>query len=242
MKKNALHFVLLAITALFISPTKTIIMRKSISRILTVLVIFQFVCNLESKSQVTEKPLTKLYLELATGPTTNNGTYGALGLQGILKNNWVATVSYQHLDINPKNLPSDYEQGYTLILIFPLPDEMPTANMNMISFTGGKRFGSGRKVWFTTEAGLSVISGDEFSFTKQTVENHDFYTTSNYQVKKEAKTTIGAMLKADFNWAFTPYVGLGAGAFVNFSSMQTPVGGQIKLIVGWLNTKKKKVH
>ena len=185
-------------------------MKKSIFSIFTGLLIFLFVCNLKSKGQVTEKPLTKLYLEFAAGPTTDNGTFGGLGLQGILKNNWVATVSYQHLDINPKNLPSDYEQGYTLILILPLPDEMPNENMNIISFTGGKRFGSGRKTWFTTEAGISVISGDEFSFTKQPVEQHGFYTTSNYAVKKEAKTTIGAMLKADFNWAFTPYVGLGA--------------------------------
>lgn len=61
-------------------------------------------------------------------------------------------------------------------------------------------------------------------------------------MKSEPKTTIGAMLKADFNWAFTPYVGLGAGAFVNISSIQNPIGGQVKLIVGWLNTKKKKVQ
>jgi hypothetical protein len=226
---------------LFISPTKTIIMRKSIFPIFTGLLIFQFVFNLESKAQVTEKPLTKLYLELATGPTTDNGAFGGLGLQGMLKNNWVATVSYQQLDINPKNLPSDYEQGYTVIIL-PFPDEMPATTMNIISFTGGKRIGSGRKTWFTTEAGISVISGDEFSFTKQPVEHYDLYTTSNYNVKKEAKTTIGAMLKADFTWAFTPYVGLGAGAFVNVSSLQTPVGGQIKLMVGWLNTKKKKVQ
>ena len=222
--------------------SKTTFMRKSIFPIFTGVLIFQFVCNLESKAQVTEKPLTKLYLELAAGPTTNNGTFGGLGLQGILKNNWVATFSYQNLDIDPKNLPSGYEQGYTLIFIFPLPDEWPNTTMNIISFTGGKRFGSGRKTWFTTEAGISVISGEEFSFTKQPVSSNGFYTSSNYSVKKEAKTTVGAMLKADFNWAFTPYVGLGAGAFVNFSSLQTPVGGHIKLIVGWLNTKKKKVQ
>jgi len=227
---------------LFISPTKTIIMKKSIFPIFTGLLMFQFICILESKGQVTEKPLNKLYLELATGGTSHNGALGGLGLQGMLKNNWVATVSYQNLDIDPKNLPSDYEQGYTLIFVIPFPDEMPSTNMNIISFTGGKRFGSGRKTWFTTEAGISVISGDKFSFTKQPVKQQGLYTTSNYDVKSEAKTTVGAMLKADFNWAFTPYVGLGAGAFVNFSSMQTPVGGHIKLIVGWLNTKKKKVQ
>ena len=82
-------------------------MRKSIP-IFTGLLIFQFVCQLESKGQVTEKPITKLYLELATGPTTDNGAFGGLGLQGMLKNNWVATVSYQQLDINA-NLPSDYQ-------------------------------------------------------------------------------------------------------------------------------------
>ena len=217
-------------------------MKKSIFPIFTGLLMFQFICTLESKGQVTEKPLNKLYAELAAGGTTHNGAFGGFGLQGILKNNWVASFSYQNLDIDPKNLPSDYQPGFVIIVILPLPDAMPTANMNIISFTGGKRFGTGRKTWFTTEAGISVISGDEFSFTKQPVKQQGLYTTSNYDIKSEAKTTIGAMLKADFNWAFTPYVGLGAGAFVNFSSMQTPVGGHIKLIVGWLNTKKKKVQ
>ena len=130
-------------------------MRKSIP-IFTGLLIFQFVCQLESKGQVTEKPLNKLYLELATGPTTDNGAFAGLGLQGMLKNNWVATVSYQQLDINPKNLPSDYEPSYTLVFVLPVPDEMPNEKMNIISFTGGKRFGSGRKTWFTTEAGYRL--------------------------------------------------------------------------------------
>ena len=45
------------------------------------------------------------------------------------------------------------------------------------------------------------------------------------------------MLKADFNWAFLPFMGVGAGAFANFSSIQSPAGFQLKLIIGWMNRK-----
>lgn len=34
-------------------------------------------------------------------------------------------------------------------------------------------------------------------------------------------------------------VGVGAGAFANFNSIQSPVGGYLKIMIGWMNTKKK---
>ncbi len=50
---------------------------------------------------------------------------------------------------------------------------------------------------------------------------------------------MGAMLKADVNWAFASFAGLGAGVFANFNSIQSLVGFQIKLIVGKMNRDKK---
>jgi hypothetical protein len=42
----------------------------------------------------------------------------------------------------------------------------------------------------------------------------------------------------DFNRAFCPFAGIGLTAFANFSSIQSPVGIQGKLIIGWMNRKK----
>ena len=68
--------------------------------------------------------------------------------------------------MDPKNLPADYEQGYTVIFIIPLYDEYPAVKMNLISFTAGKYFETGRKTWFTTEAGISIGTGDKMSLLR----------------------------------------------------------------------------
>ena len=181
--------------------------------------------------------LKKIYFQLASGASNKNGTFIEAGIQSVLKNNWVASVSYHSIEMNPQNLPADYKSGYTLLFF---RDVFPSVNMHLFSFTGGKFFEAGRKTWFTTEAGCSFVNSEKMSFTKQAVVTDGyFYTSSNYTVKKEKKTTIGGMLKADFNWALLPYVGLGAGAFANFNSIQSPVGFQLKVVIGWMNYKKK---
>ena len=60
-------------------------------------------------------------------------------------------------------------------------------------------------------------------------------TTNQQQQTEEKKKTMGAVLKADFNWAFASFAGLGGGAFANFNSIQSPIGFQIKLLVGKMN-------
>ena len=93
---------------------------------------------------------------------------------------------------------------------------------------------------FTTEAGLSIVNGQTYSFTRQPVTNNSLYFSSNYAAKEESKTTIGGMLKADFNWAILRFLGLDAGVFANFNSLQFLVGFQVKLMVGKLNLKRKQ--
>ena len=188
--------------------------------------------------QTKEKGLKKIYLQLASGASNKKGTFVEAGIQAVLKNNWTASVSYHDIEMNPKNLPSDYEAGY-VFFIFPLYDEFPVSKMSLISFTGGKLFEARRNIWFTTEAGVSIVKGETTGFSKQPIVWNGLYKSSNYTVKKEDKTTIGGMLKADFNWAFLPWMGLGAGAFANFNSIQSPVGFQLKLILGRMNRKAK---
>ncbi|HET7899281.1 MAG TPA: hypothetical protein VFL47_16455, partial [Flavisolibacter sp.] len=53
------------------------------------------------------------------------------------------------------------------------------------------------------------------------------------------KSGIGGMLRADLNWAFLPFMGIGAGGFAGFSSVESPVGFELKLMVGKMNIRKK---
>ena len=203
-----------------------------------ILLLLLFAYTTTSFSQTKETSVKKIYLQAATGITNHSGFFYEAGIQAVLKTNWVTTFSYHGIEMNPKSLPSDYEQGY-VFFIFPLYDEFPVTKMNIFSFTAGKFFEAGRRTWFTTEAGFSFANGEIISFSKQPVVWNGLYKSSNYSLKKEKKTSIGAMLKADFNWAFLPFMGVGAGVFANLNSIQSPVGFQAKIIIGKMNYKKK---
>ncbi len=197
-------------------------------------VIVILVSFMGATAQTRERPLKKFYLEVGTGPSSHNGAFTEVGATAVVKNNWIASVSYYNFDIDPK-LPSDYQQGYTFSIF---PDVWPSIKMNLFNFTGGKFFPLGRTTWITTEAGLSVANGDKMSFTPQQVQGNWISSSSNYSVQKEPQTTIGGIIKTDFSWV-SSHIGLSAGVFADFNSIQSPVGCEFKLIVGWLNPKKK---
>lgn len=185
------------------------------------------------------KQLKKMYFQAAAGPTTHGGFGGELGVQAIFRSNWTATISYNSIAIDPKGLPGDYKPGYTLLLILPVPDAYPSADLSIITLSGGKSFEVARNKWFAAEAGLSFVSGEEYTFVRQPVVDDFFYVSSNYASTKEKKSSIGAMLKADINWAFSRYAALGLGTFANFNSIQSPVGYRLKLMIGWMNRQKR---
>jgi len=190
----------------------------------------------QTGGQAKQTGFKRIYFQAGTGLTSSKGVSFNLGVQAVLKNNWVATISYQGIEMDAKNTPADYEPE----LDFVFSDPMPTNDMKVFNFTMGKYFETGRKTWFTTEAGLAVVSGQELKFTSKPTESLGFlHWSANYSVQKENKATIGGVLKADFNWAFLPFAGLGAGVFANFNSIQSPVGFEIKLLIGKMNTKRK---
>jgi hypothetical protein len=208
--------------------------------------LFGFIFFLLSATfgQAKETPFTKIYFEAGIGAAGKKGFVSNLGVQAVIKNSWTASVSYSSLDMEPNNTPSDYHPGYLIVLFFPIKEEKPSVDMKLLSFNIGKFYKAGRRPWFTTEAGLSFVSGKKMEFSK----NPDNQATwliiageqpSNYTYTEEKNTTMGAMLKADFNWAFSSFAGLGAGAFANLNSIQSPVGFQIKLILGKMNREKK---
>lgn len=188
--------------------------------------------------QTDSKPLNKIYLQLASGPTSHGGYEGSMAVQAVFRNDWTATVSFHDITMNPKTLPDDYKQGYTLILFFPIPDGYPETDLTTFSLTAGKLFRSSRKFWLTTEAGVSLVKGDEYTFRPQHIEDDFFHIYSNYSTSRTERSTVGALLKADATWAFASFAGLGVGAFAHINGIQSSVGGEFKVILGWMNRRK----
>ena len=188
------------------------------------------------------KTINKFYLQGGAGLGTHESGSYDIGIQAIFKNKWSATLSYQELSMSPKNKPADYqgETGYALFLFYS--DEV-TAKMNLINLTAGRYFKLGRTTWATTEAGLSYVSGEKVSFQHSQVTSTNLIlfasTSSNYTTTKENKSSVGFMMKTDVNWAFSSFMGLGAGVFANINSIQSPIGFHVKLLVGNMGREKK---
>ena len=188
------------------------------------------------------KTMNKFYLQAGAGGGTHEAASYDLGIQSIFKNKWSATLSYHEFDMDPKNLPSDYEPETGYIFFIPYTYTVQ-ANMKIVSLTAGRYFKMGRNTWATTEAGLSYVSGEKVSFQHSEVTSSFAFiaasNSSNYTSTKEKKSAVGFMMQTDVNWAFSSFMGLGAGVFANINSIQSPIGFHVKLLVGNMVREKK---
>jgi hypothetical protein len=152
------------------------------------------------------------------------------------------TLSHKSLEMRPKNLPSDYQPETGYLFFIPYTYEVIT-NMSLVSLTAGKYFKLGKNVWANTEGGLSYVKGEKVNFDRTQSTSSSIIivttTTSNYNTTKENRSTVGAMFQADVNWAFASFMGLGAGVYANVNSVQSPVGFNVKLLVGKMGSEKK---
>ena len=188
------------------------------------------------------KAINKFYLQAGAGGGTHEAASYDLGIQTIFKNKWSATLAYHEFDMDPKNLPSDYEPETGYIFFIPYTYTVQ-ANMKIVSLTAGRYFKMGRNTWATTEAGLSYVSGEKVSFQHSEVTSSFAFiaasNSSNYTSTKEKKSAVGFMMQTDVNWAFSSFMGLGAGVFANINSIQSPIGFHVKLLVGNMGREKK---
>ncbi|HEV8505423.1 MAG TPA: hypothetical protein VGQ53_08490 [Chitinophagaceae bacterium] len=187
-------------------------------------------------------PVNKFYLQGGIGASSYSGGSAEVGFQTIFKNKWSATLSYQTLTMDPRNEPSDYQAETGYVFFMPYTNEVDT-RMSVVSLTAGRYFKLGKKTWATTEGGLSYVSGEKVNFERTEVTSSNIiifaYTGSNYTTSKETKSSLGVAMRADLNWAFASFMGLGCGVFANINSIQSPVGFQVKLIVGKMGREKK---
>jgi hypothetical protein len=191
----------------------------------------------------TSMHLSKIYLEGGIGPGTYKGINSEVSLTAIFKNKWSMTLAHNNIEeMTPKNEPSDYqpETGYVLFLAYTGEE---TVDMSILSLTAGRYFSLGKNIWATAEGGLSYVTGEKVNYERtQQVSSTIIIaasTSSNYTTTKENKSTVGAMMQADINWAFASFMGIGAGVYANINSIQSPIGVQLKLIIGKMGRIKK---
>lgn len=91
----------------------------------------------------TAKPLSKLYLEAGAGGGTYKSIDFDFGLKAIINNKWSMTLSYRGLEMDPKNLPADYqpETGYVLFIPYTYK---ATTDMSIIGLSAGRYFTLGK--------------------------------------------------------------------------------------------------
>ena len=212
--------------------------KKQINRIFLCIMSLAFIITATGQT----KTMNKFFLQAGAGGGTHEAASYDLGIQTIFKNKWSATLSYHEFDMDPKNLPSDYEPETGYILFIPFTYTVQ-ANMKIVSLTAGRYFKMGRNTWATTEAGLSYVSGEKVSFQHSEVTSSFLIiaasNSSNYTSTKENKSAVGFMMQTDINWAFSSFMGLGAGVFANVNSIQSPIGFHLKLLVGNMGREKK---
>lgn len=198
------------------------------------LIVFLLLAAPEAFAQ-NETSLRKLYAHLGGGAATHQGYSSSTGLQAVWKGGWTTAFSYHNTSMNPRNLPRDYDPG----TVFLISDGYPESNVSMCSLSAGRYFAAGKKVWFTTEAGLSYAQGEKFTFQRQSTANGNWlFKPANYSTATQKASSAGVLLKADMTWAFASFAGLGSSVYANINSVQSPVGIEIKLIAGWMNREK----
>ncbi|RTL60948.1 MAG: hypothetical protein EKK37_01985 [Sphingobacteriales bacterium] len=196
------------------------------------------------------KPIfTKSYVQFMAGKTGTAGSATTIGFQAATKNNWVFSVEKQKLKYESANLPSDYQPSTGVVLfVIPIDGSNPRDKYSAINITGGKLFHTSRTTWITTEAGISFYKAEVVKFTPVEQTSIDpawlllgFYSqSSNYNTTSEIKKGTGAILKCDFNWAFSNVTGLGISTFANINGVKSKIGIELKFTLGWMNNATKK--
>ena len=192
-------------------------------------------------AQSAPSSLKRVTGHIGFGGSSKQGYLGTYGLQAITHKALTFSLSYHDINLNPKSLPKDYDPGYEVWILIPVPNGYPEAKLSLLSATVGKSFAASRTISFSTQAGLSLVKGETFNFQRQEVAT-DFWGSKspNYSATRKSKRTIGMQLQADATWAFSSFAGLSTGVFANFNSIQSPIGMEVKLVLGWMNRAPKK--
>src|SRR5258706_4580588 len=102
---------------------------KTASLIQSTFLLLSSLIFLGTYGQTKRTSVEKISLHVAGGPSSHKGSFSEFGVQAVLKHNWTSTFSYHSIEMNPKNLPANYDPGYTVVFFIPLRNADPTIQM-----------------------------------------------------------------------------------------------------------------
>lgn len=220
---------------------------KPTSTVKQVLCLIAFTATLLCGISAQSDPLvTKAWVEGSAGSFTSAGSFSKFGFQAILRDKWIASVSHYSASMNIKGTPGDYEPAVSatiLLLNIPLSEGKPKQKLHVTQITAGRFIRISRSIFFTGEAGASIIKGDEATFKpQQSITTSDwlgYSSTSNYSTSRESKTAVGGAIEANVLWAFSAVAGIGLGGYANINPIQSHAGIGLKLVIGWMHKGKR---
>lgn len=218
-------------------------MKKQLQFVLLVtsLCVCILVPGISGKAQ-SGSSISKWYVQGAAGGGNYGSFDGGVGLTAVVRNQWSLSLTYNDLDMRPKNQPADYKPETGYVFFVPYTYEI-RAHMNLVNVTIGRYWSTGKNTWATVGGGLSFVHGERVHYERtESVTTNVLIaetTTSNYNTTKEVKSTVGALIQGDINWAFASFLGLGVGTYVNLNAIQSPVSVQVKLLAGKMNRVKR---
>ncbi len=186
-----------------------------------------------------ESFISKVWVEGSAGSAGKDGAFTKFGVQTVFKDKWIGSISYYYASMNLKGTPADYKPSEELFLIFPASSGTPRQRLNVTNFMVGRFFKYDESVFFSGSAGLSIVKGDKATFTPQpvitTTDWLGYSSTSNYKVNTVHRTVAGGVIEADMLWAFCPFAAIGPGVYANINSIQSHVGFEWKIVLGWMH-------
>src|SRR5690242_1204665 len=206
--------------------------------LITIMFVFTILSNAQNEDSLIvidsviasdKDSLKTLYLEFGGGPCSSDGGFYQFSITFSVRKNWVGSISFYLFKLIPDNLPDDFKPGHEFSgIAFGKKVNWPKRNIGALNFTAGKKFSLVKNVFATMQTGLSIGGGEEISYKSQTVTG----TSSNYSITKKSTGLIGGLLKADLNFAFASWLGLGFGCIYSFNSIQSAIGPEFKLLLG----------
>ncbi len=184
--------------------------------------------------------------------SANAGTGTALGLTMHFNNKWAGMITKESREMEAKNVPKDFDPGYTTVFYIPIENAPPNDRYETYSLSMGRVLSKkSEKAWVMATAGISLCNYTSNEFTrKNTVENYNDLlliflgfggTGSNYSSKEVKKTGFGASLGLQANVNLFRFMGLGGGANLQVNTAAVIPSAWLGLNVGLMRSAKTKM-
>lgn len=151
-------------------------------------------------------------------------TPAGLSCTFFLSNNLGGSVSYKYKSFIANDLPSDYQNGFTVY-----GDGKPSDKLNILSFCFIKEFPTeNTRVRYGLEGGPAWVKYEQANFDPQ----QSGFFGSNYGVNYIKHETIGISLRAKLEFPLATFLGLELAAFTNINKYRPFVGVEAYLTLG----------